>query len=530
MWPRREYRYVSGLDGLEAPMSARTIRSTRKHLRRWLPVWSVLGTAALSCNEGGGPAEAGAPTQLAFTAQPTSAEAGAAIAPAIKVEVRDGAGNRVTTATNTVTLTLVANPGAGTLSGTLSADAASGVATFSDVRVDRPGTGYTLAAATAGLAEATSASFNVNLTFTRVDAGGASLGEHTCGVTSAGAAFCWGSNFAGQLGDGSTNDELWPAFVQAPSGVAFQTISTGGAHTCAVTAGGDAYCWGRNEFGRLGDDTEIDQLTPVRVAAPSGVTFIAVSAGKGHSCGLASNGAVYCWGRNSNGELGDGTTDNQLTPVQVQAPPGVTFAAVSVGGEPGGGHSCAVAATSGAVYCWGYNGNGQLGDNTTTDALAPVAATPPSGVTFATVDAGDSHTCALTPVGAAYCWGANGSGQLGDGTTVDSLVPTPVQGGFTFGTVSAGSVHTCAVTTTGAGYCWGDNSIGQIGDGTTSQALSPTPNMGDLVLAISAAGLGHSCGLATGASAGVYCWGSNVSGELGDGTTTDQLVPTRTIQ
>ena len=468
---------------------------------------------------------AGPAAQLAFAVEPSSARTGNSITPAVQVVIQDAFGNTAPTATNIVTAALANNPGAGTLSGTTSVTPVNGRAIFSDLSVDKEGTGYTLAASADGLTAATSVAFDIHppLNFVTVAAGGSGSGSHTCGVTTTGDIYCWGFNGRGQLGDNSQAIRYVPTLVQAP-GVTFQTVSAGGQHTCAVASTGDAYCWGRNEFGRLGDGTTTDRTAPVRVAPPAGVTFTAVSAGAGHSCALATGGNVYCWGSNYYGQLGDGSGNDQDSPSLVQAPAGVTFTAVTTGSF----HSCGLA-TSGAVYCWGSGGAGQLGDNTTTDAATPVQASAPAGVTFAALDAGYAHTCAVTPAGAAYCWGAN-SGRLGDNTTDARTVPTLVQGGLQFGLVSGGAFHTCGVTTGGVGYCWGPNGNGQIGDNTTVVRLTPQTVFGNLSFTSVAAGPYHSCALATGTGAGVYCWGYNGTGELGDGTTIQRLVPTRVQQ
>src|SRR5437879_184612 len=470
----------------------------------------------------------GPATRLAFTVQPPGTAAAGAISLPVQVVIQDAFGNTVPTATHSVTVAIRNNPSGGTLSGTTTATAANGVATFSDLSIDKPGTGYTLAVSAGGLTDATSTAFNIvaPLTFTAVAAGGAGQGSHTCGVTTDGAIYCWGFNGRGQLGDGTHTDRFVPTLVQGPAGVTFQAVSAGGQHTCAVASTGDAYCWGRNEFGRLGDGTAVDRTLPVRVAAPAGVTFTSVGTGAGFSCGLAAaGGSVYCWGSNFAGELGDHSGVDQLSPVLVQAPGGVTFAALATGLD----HSCGLA-TSGAVYCWGYNAFGQLGDNTTVDKPTPVQAGAPAAVTFATVEAGYAHTCAVTSAGAAYCWGGNGNAQLGDNTTVDKLVPTAVQGGVVFAVVSGGGDHTCGVSTSGIGYCWGANGSGQIGDNTTLAKLAPAVTAGSLSLSVAAAGLNHSCAVAAGASASVYCWGANDHGELGDGTTVPRLVPTRVLR
>jgi len=259
-------------------------------------------------------------------------------------------------------------------------------------------------------------------------------------------------------------------------------------------------------------------LAPTPVAG--GLTFTVLSAGLlGDTCGVTPSGAAYCWGGNSDGELGDGTTNSpELVPTPVAG--GLTFAAVSAGVY----HTCGVT-TSGAAYCWGSNAFGQLGDGTATDRLVPTAVA--GGLTFTAVSTGWWHTCGATTSGAAYCWGDNGF--LGDGTNTGRLVPTAVAGGLTFTTLSAGPGETCGVTTSGAAYCWGYNAFGQLGDGTTTSRLIPTPVAGGLTFAAVSAGVevetGHACGVTPGGAA--YCWGaSNGAGALGDGTTADRLVPT----
>lgn len=338
---------------------------------------------------------------------------------------------------------------------------------------------------------------------------------HTCAVTGGGAK-CWGANFYGQLGDNSDIGSWVPIDVTGlSSGV--QAIAAGGFFTCALTGSSGVKCWGFNGQGQLGDNSTITRLMPVDVTGlASGVQ--AISTGSMHACAIVGGGGAMCWGANYNGQLGDNSTVNRLTPVDVT---GLASGVQAI--SAGYGHTCALAG-GGVAQCWGANYLGQLGDSTTTDRLTPVDATGlASGVQA--IDAGRVHTCALTDAGRVKCWGFNHDGQLGDNSTVTRLTPVDVTGIVRrVQAISAGDFHTCALVSGGGVKCWGDNSYGQLGDGTTSDRWTPV-NVAGLdsgVLAISA-GFGHTCALTS--KGGVRCWGLNDSGQLGDGSVTDSLTP-----
>lgn len=456
-------------------------------------------------------------------------------------------------------------------------------------------------------------------------------GAGTCAVTTGGALKCWGENFAGQVGDGSTTNRNAPVdVVGLSSGV--KAVVVGGANACALTTTGGVKCWGYNIFGALGTGNTTSSTTPVDVVGlSSGVT--ALVAGFNHVCALTETGGVKCWGWNATGAVGDGTITNRTTPVDVV---GLSSGVKAISAAMAGyftGHTCALLET-GAVKCWGQNSLGELGDGTTTLRTTPVDVAGlgtdtkalslgkyhscvltnggkvkcwgdntfgqfgmgrelyrPIPVNVATLQdgmaalaAGGLQTCGVTESGAAKCWGSNwsgevgdggnrhcsmpmdviglssgvtklatggqtgmdptlkehscaivngglkcwgdnSSGQLGDGTKVDRNTPVDVIGlGSGVAAVATGEAHTCAVASGGAVKCWGDNTAGQLGDGTTTAQSSPVDVVGlsSGVVALGA-GAGHSCALTSGG--GVKCWGRNTSGQLGDGTTTNQPVP-----
>jgi alpha-tubulin suppressor-like RCC1 family protein len=379
--------------------------------------------------------------------------------------------------------------------------------------------GLDLAGSPAALSVAT-------LTVGQVSAGGG----QTCGVLSSGEAYCWGLNDRGQLGAGYTV-YLGATAIASPTkvigGRVFATITSGSSHACALTLSGAAFCWGDNSFGALGDGTSYNYRDfPVGVTAAP--TFTALSTGVAYTCGLASDGAAWCWGWGVHCQLGDQACVSRERPALVAG--GLRFKQLAAGAF----HTCGLT-EAGVAYCWGRNASGEIGDGSITtstlDARRFVPAPVSGGLTFTELTAGGgfmenptaepAHTCALTTDGVAYCWGANESGQLGDGTTTTRLVPTAVAGGVRFSRLTAGGQFTCGLTGAGSAYCWGRNEWGQLADLTTTTRLQPTPvqsPVDPVVFTALDAGRKHVCGMT---AIGAYCWGSNAYGQLGGGGTID---------
>lgn len=335
-----------------------------------------------------------------------------------------------------------------------------------------------------------------NLEISEVAAGGL----HTCAIADQ-AVYCWGENNRGQLGDGTTSGRFTPMEVQGLPGRPL-SIAAGSTHSCAITIDG-TYCWGNNDDGQLGDGTDVQSETPVAVEGlPQPLHEVAP--GSNYTCGL-SDTDVHCWGSNTQSQLGVEGIDGSDTPVLVRGFPG-TPAGLSVGSV----HACAIAGE--AVHCWGAGGV-RLGDGTSADRAAPGPVVNLEGAPLE-VAAGSHHSCAVTTQG-AFCWGNNGQGQLGDGSTTNHVpVPVPVEElpGEPISIQPSGD-HTCGVTTTGT-YCWGFGAFGRLGNG--GHQSSPTPSAVQLPAGVSAtlltAGSSHTCATT---DDGVRCWGNNTQGQLG---------------
>lgn len=336
-------------------------------------------------------------------------------------------------------------------------------------------------------------------------------GEHACVLTAAGSVRCWGANYEGQVGDGTRRARKIPVDVAAlDHGVV--ALAAHGNHTCAVTESGGVRCWGANGEGQVGDGTTSTRTAPVDVVG-LGTGVSAIGLGPFHSCAVTDTGGVRCWGRNGAGQLGDGTTRQRETPVDVV---GLSEPVRAV--TAGINHTC-VLTDAGGVQCWGRNSSGQLGDGTTRERLRPTDVIGLADGVVA-IGAGWNSSYALTEDGSLLSWGANDYGQLGDGTRTDRREPVRVVELPPATALAAGWEHACALTD-GTVRCWGANYSGSLGDGTDQHRLTPVTTLGlwEGVTAIAAGG--RSCAITR--LGALRCWGGDSL--LGDGTRYGRPVP-----
>jgi alpha-tubulin suppressor-like RCC1 family protein len=351
--------------------------------------------------------------------------------------------------------------------------------------------------------------------------------HHTCAAKLSGSVFCWGDNASGQLGDNSTMDRQLPVQVKLSGTTVLAGIvqvANGDFHSCALKSDGTVWCWGRNAQGQLGDTTTTQKLLAVQVSNLTGVS--AIAAGWDHTCGVKSiDGSVWCWGAGVRGQLGNGMSGANYRsnlPVQVLNLTGVT--------QVGAGelHTCA-RKSDGTVWCWGEGGVGELGNNGTADSAVPVQVRDTSLANLAGVHeiaVGQSHACARIGNTAVWCWGAGNNGQLGNMQSSNSRTAVKVSNLTNPAALALGSTHSCATLTTGSSMCWGLGTSGQLGNAASASSNQPVNVNAITRIATTGNGGTHSCAALENET--TVCWGNDARGQLGNGSGGDSNVPSLT--
>lgn len=343
------------------------------------------------------------------------------------------------------------------------------------------------------------------LKFVSLAAGGA----HTCGIAKSGQTYCWGSNQYGQIGDGKRtgrqSPNRYPTPVLQDPGLA--SLALGNQFSCGLSHQGKAYCWGYNYDGQIGNGTDTgDNYTPMLVKTDQ--TFQSIVAGHYHVCALNGDGDAYCWGNSSSGQVGDGRKWNRqnISMVPTKVVGGHKFTQVAAAYDI----SCGLS-TDGEVFCWGG-----VDLIATPDSIYRRPALVSEGKTFDHLVAGGNRVCTLAQE-VAWCWGDNRQGQLGDSTWTRRKTPTAVVGELKFFQLTAGSVHTCGITPEGIAYCWGEDNVGQLGTGKRAYANQGSPYpvavYGDLPFIQIVAGATFTCAIEMGGRA--FCWGDNRQEQIG---------------
>ena len=347
--------------------------------------------------------------------------------------------------------------------------------------------------------------------------------NHTCALIADGSLQCWGSNSAGESGTGTTTPVLKPAQVNGLGDAI--GIGTGSRHTCAIRINGSVSCWGDNSHGQLGNGTYDSSLSPLGVSGLDGASVerkaTALAAGLNHTCAILGDRTVKCWGDGAQGQLGNGSTVTSTQPVAVSG------LSMVVSLASGAYSSCATLSASPWLMCWGDNSYGQLGDGTTVNRSVPVAVPGLGGVPRAVAVGADFACSALDRIPWFLCWGSNERGQFGNGNVVSSTSPVTAAGSWYASSISlaAGDQFVCARLSSGRVDCWGDNTYGQIGDGHASGGYlsSPARVDGPTNAIQITAGSSHACAIL--ADGSIRCWGNSGEGQLGNGQSAASASP-----
>jgi uncharacterized repeat protein (TIGR02543 family) len=376
------------------------------------------------------------------------------------------------------------------------------------------------------------------------------LGDlHGSALTSFGRIFTWGWNAYGQLGDGTSTNKSTPVditdqFTLYP-GETIESISLGSNHSAAITSLGRMFVWGANGYGQLGDQTIIQKNTPVDITDQFDLEvdeiIVDVSLGYAHTSAVTSEGRIFTWGWNIYGQLGDGTSNDRLSPTEITDQFNLVQDEKMVSTSLGTNHSAAIT-SEGRIFTWGWNFYGQIGDGTTSQSNMPIdityGFTLEVGEHIQRISLGDLHSTALTSTGRMFTWGANIYGQLGDGTNILRTTPTEITNHFNLETdetienISSGSNHVVVLTSLSHLFVFGYNDYGQLGDSTTTHKNLPVNISSAFNLStnetIKSVSLGSDYSSVLTSSGYVYTWGANTYGQLAIGTTNSKLTPYKT--
>ena len=340
---------------------------------------------------------------------------------------------------------------------------------------------------------------------------------HTCGIQGDGALWCWGANTSGELGIGGPHHRQ-PTPQQVGTRTDWTFVTGGHNLTCAIPVDGTLWCWGRGDHGQVGDGGTAIVRQPVQIG--SATTWASVDGSDGdsvydfdsHVCGIRTDGSLWCWGQNTSGQLGIGTTEDALRPARVGH--SRLWAQVSAGND----ESCAVR-TDGTLWCWGQTFRHGQG----TSSTRPLRIGLSNGWTRVSV--GGAHICAIRQPGTLWCWGANNQGQLGDGTVTAHLSPERIGSATDWVDVTAADLNTCGLRSDGTAWCWGYGERGQVGDGQHESRAVPTAVRGGPETWATAPSIRYLHACALGADSTAWCWGYNKDGELGQGDKDGRPLP-----